>query len=294
MKEIKLTDKILNLTHKDLDGVVCSILLKNLFKNITIITTNFEDINKYLVTIDYNKYDWVFVTDLHPMSIEYLENPKIILLDHHSSAKEFHDPSKNRFVISKNACGSNVTKRFLERYFKIDLSKFNSLVYLTKDFDLWIHNNKKSKMLNELFYRYWEEKFSERFADGNTRFTKDEINYIRKKIYNFNEIYNNLEIYELPKIKGCLITPNDFSNDCCDKLLKSGYKVVISLIPKSKHVSIRHSIENFHMGNFLKLLKLGGGHHIAAGFTEDDFSTVQERVEKFVNTLSEIIIFEED
>ena len=75
---------------------------------------------------------------------EYLKNPKIILLDHHESALDLHDPSKNRFVIP-SMCGAKLTQRFLERCFNLDLSKFDNLIYLTQDYDLWIHSNKKSK-----------------------------------------------------------------------------------------------------------------------------------------------------
>lgn len=293
MKEIKLTDKVICFTHKDLDGTLAGMLLETLFKNITTIYTNFDDINKHLAVLDYKKYDWVFLTDIHPESKELLNNPKIILLDHHTSAKSFHDPQNNRFVLTK-VCGAMVVKRFLERYFKVDLSKFNSLCYLTDDFDRWIHNNKKSKMINELYFRYWEDKFKERFKDGDTRLTQDEIKYIRRRMEEFKIVWKELEIYELPQINGCFIIVEDFLNDVCDKLIKeNGYNVVIAMNPKSKHTSIRHNIQKFNMGGFLNFLGIGGGHEVACGFTEDDFASAQERINKFVKVLSEIVVFEE-
>jgi len=294
MKEIKITDRICNLYHKDLDGISCNILLSNVFKKITSISTNFNDINKYLITLDYSKYDWIFITDLHPKDVEYLNNPKIILLDHHSSALEFHNPSKNRYVVC-SICGAKLVKRFLERYFKINLSKFNNLIYLTNDYDLWIHNNKKSKMLNELFFKYWDDKFRERFFDGSTRFIKEEILWLRKRIKEFKEVYNNLEIYNFPNVNGCMIITENFSNDCCEKLLKEEeYNIVLSMNPKNKHVSVRHNILNFHMGNFLKMLDLGGGHAQAAAFNDDNFNTTEKNIKKFIKNINEIIIFKEN
>lgn len=290
MKEIKITDKILNCSHKDLDGCVSNLLVCSVFKNTTSIFTNFEEINNYLVTINYDKYDWIILTDIHPMNEEYLKNPKIILLDHHESALDLHDPSKNRFVIP-SMCGAKLTQRFLERCFNLDLSKFDNLIYLTQDYDLWIHSNKKSKLLNELFFHYWEDKFKQRFANGSTRFTKDEIEYLRYKIKEFNKVFDTLEIHEIPQINGCMIVTDAFLNDCCEKLLKNDYNFVISLNPKNKHISIRHNIENFNCGNFLKLLDLGGGHAQACGLTEDNFATAQERIEKFIEALSQILIF---
>lgn len=293
MKEIKLTDKVMLITHSDFDGCVSAILIESLFKNITTIYTNFDDVNKHLAVLDYKKYDWVILTDIHPESKELLNNPKIILLDHHSSAKQFHDPQNNRFVITK-CCGALVVKRFLERYFKVDLSKFSSLCYLADDFDRWIHNNKKSKMINELYYRYWNEKFKERFKDGDTRLTQDEIKYIRRRMEEFKAVWKDLEIYELPQINGCFIIVEDFLNDVCDKLIKEqGYNVVIAMNPKNKHISIRHNIPQFNMGGLLSYLEIGGGHPEACGFTEDDFSTAQERINMFVKILSQLVVFEE-
>jgi nanoRNase/pAp phosphatase (c-di-AMP/oligoRNAs hydrolase) len=82
-----------------------------------------------------------------------------------------------------------------------------------------------------------------------------------------------------------MISTEPFLNDCCHKLLEEeGYKIVFNVNPRTKHISVRHNIENFHVGEFLQKLNLGGGHQFAGAFSSDDFSTIKKRVNFFVDS----------
>jgi hypothetical protein len=78
LKKINLTDKILNITHSDLDGVGCSIVLKNVFNDIEIKKTTYSKINSLLKSINYSLYDWVNSLQ-YPLAVK-ATRPDIIVM----------------------------------------------------------------------------------------------------------------------------------------------------------------------------------------------------------------------
>jgi len=284
------TDRILNIHHNDLDGAVSCIVLKNSFYHVEEIDCQFGDVDRLMKRVDYKKFDWVFLTDIHPEDPNSLNlSDNIVLLDHHDSAKDLHNPEKFRWVIS-TVCGAKLTKRFCEKVFPdLDLSHLNNLVTLTNDYDLWTHNIKKSRFLNEVFTKYFSTKFIERFKDGSTRFTDDEILYLRSRRKEFIKVCNNLDVTDLEKINGCIVVNQYFLNDVCERLMKeAGYRIVFSVNPKNSHTSIRHNIPNLHIGDLLKELQIGGGHKDAGAITEDSLVNLKTKVELIESMLFEL------
>ncbi len=281
MKKIKRTDRVLNISHCDLDGTVCQILLKQVFDNIEFINCQFYEIDDMLIKIvnKYN-YDFIILTDIHPEKEELLDiSDNIILIDHHKSVINYHNPTKKRFIVPK-FCGAKLVKSFCEHYFDIDLSAYNEMVKLTNDYDLWIHEFPKSKQLNRIFWYYFHTEFRFRFANGNIDFTKDEQDYITKKEIEFQNKIDNLKIYELDDVNGCLIKSDPFIDETCDYLLKKeNYNIVFAVNNKNNRVSVRHNIEDFNVGELLKELNLGGGHPMAAGMK---INNLKEDINKIV------------
>jgi len=266
--------KILSISHYDMDGQGCAIVLANVFKNIKFITATFTNIDGIIKNTDFSEYDLVFMTDVYPKDIELLDDiPNLILLDHHETNKS-HEPSNNRYVIT-DICGAMITKNYIESKLNVDLSHLNSLIYLINDYDMWIHNNKKSKMLNELYYWYRGDKFRERFMSGNTRLLPNEIDYIKKQKKKFLETYNELEVFDFDKINGCFfIFDFNFVNDLCEKLLKEEkYDVVFCQNPRTGNISVRTNIRpDINLGETFTELELGGGHCSSAGLRGIDNS----------------------
>lgn len=287
MKKINRTDKILSVSHYDLDGVVSQIILKAVFKNITFVNSKFgPELHRLLESIDYYIYDWVILTDIHPDDFDLLNlSNNILLLDHHESAKELNDP-KNKKIILTKFCGAAVTKYFFENYFKMNLNKFNSIVKYTNDYDLWIHNWRKSIHFNWLFWKYHPLRFRNEFSDGRIKFTDWEIDYLKKQEIKLKKIVNNVKIYDFKNTKAGLIQYNSFLNETSDYLLKKkGYKLIISLDNKNKKVSIRHNMINVHIGNILKENSWGGGHKEAGGMADTDVYKLQENVDNLISYL---------
>ena len=289
MKKILKTDNILSISHKYCtDGSTCQILLSNVFNNITFRNATYFEIDNVLDTTNFDQYDRVFLTDISPSDVRYLDlSDKIVLLDHHGTAEEYSDPKKMRYVLTENSA-SKLTKNFLESYFNISLSYLNDLVHVVNDYDLWIHNNFKGRFLNELFFFYWETKFRKRFISGDTRFTEKEVKFLRKRKQQFIELYNSLTVHDLPRIKGCFFKENQFVNDLSDKLMNDeGYKIVFCQKPRLKNISVRSRIDEVHIGNVLKDLGIGGGHHDAGGINSMDIADVEKNLFKIEEIIYE-------
>lgn len=266
LNKINKNSKVLNISHADFDGISSSIVLSNFFKDIICKQATFSNIDDILKEIKYNDFDLVLVTDCFPKDPEVLNiSDKILCLDHHPQSVELCN-MKNIIAVPDN-CGAVLTRNWVEAVFYCDLSHLNELLKYTNDYDLWIHNHSKSKMIETLFWKYEFDKFKERFMSGNVRFTKDEIEYLKNKRNDFRNTYDNLEVFELETINGCFCFVKEFINDIADRLLmKDGYEIAIVQNVNNNHTSIRTKDDNVHIGNILQELDIGGGHPKSGGF----------------------------
>jgi oligoribonuclease NrnB/cAMP/cGMP phosphodiesterase (DHH superfamily) len=267
MKIISRDSKVLNFTHLDWDGSMCSIILGHVYQNLNIIDTSFYKIDALMESLDYSNYDYVILTDIHPDNKELLNlSDNIIMIDHHESAIEYNNPSKMHYVIP-GVCGAVLTKRFVEKMYGIKLSFLDEIVKYTNDYDMWELKYPRSKLLNDvMFYLYRPKKFREKFFDGRTNFTSEEEDWLKQRDIKFAELYDSLDVYEFDKIPGCITESREFINEICHKLMEEeGYKFVVVRNPSSGRVSIRHNIDELDIGTFLKEKGWGGGHCYAGG-----------------------------
>jgi oligoribonuclease NrnB/cAMP/cGMP phosphodiesterase (DHH superfamily) len=291
MKKIDRNSKILSLSHNDLDGVTAQIVLGHVFENIDYLNTSYFRIDDVMQSINFKKYDWVFLTDISPSEMYLMElSDNIVLLDHHETAKKFHDPKNMRFV-TENMCAAKFTKKFVEKYYNISLHELNDLVRLTNDYDMWIHKDPLSKQINDLmFYRYHPDKFRELYFDGHTTFTQDEIYWLEERKKKFQQIYDSLNAYEFDTIKGCLVESKEFINEIAEKLMKEeSYRIVFIRNPSHGRVSIRHNLgKQLNMGAILEQNKWGGGHAESAGLMCNNDVEFKQRVDALEKIIYEV------
>ena len=286
MKKIPRDSKILCITHNDWDAAVCSIILNAVYSNITFVYLNFQKVDDFMRSLDYNLYDFIILADINPTDHSLVNDDRIIILDHHHSATALNNPSKMHFIIEEH-CASWLCKKFVEKMYNVDLSYLNSMVYLVNDYDLYTLKNGKSKLLNDLmFFKFGCRKFREEFKNGRTRFKPEEILWLRERREEFKKKWNELEAFDFDLINGCIVEANSFLNEIADKLLKEEeYKIVLIRNPSNGRVSLRHKIDNFDAGTYLKEKGFGGGHPQAAGvitFDERDFQMKAKEIEKYI------------
>lgn len=283
---INPTSKILLWSHKGcLDGAACQLIIETIFKNCTTKLVSYSNIVIEISKTNFKEYDYVLFTDICPPDITLLDGiNNFIILDHHESTRKFHNPKRNIFI-SKKYSGAKLTKLFFEKLFKIKLSHLDRIVEAVNNYDLWLPNKRLGEKLNTLFFEYWNEKFIDRFKDGNLNFTNEELKIIESKERKIQQDYDSLEVFEFSKINGCMISVINSVNNLCEKLLEDGYKIVINRNPKTGNNSIRSRIENFNVGNYLKTKNYGGGHATAGGFHEKNFTLFQDKVKQIVKDL---------
>jgi oligoribonuclease NrnB/cAMP/cGMP phosphodiesterase (DHH superfamily) len=275
MVKISLDAKILNISHSDLDGAGCSIILANVFKNIEFNFCQYYNIDRYMEVIDYSQYDFVIITDVHPEKEASLDlSDKIILIDHHQSP--YHNPAKNRYVISdKGVSATKLVMHWCEQMYDVSLSHLYMLMKYINDYDMWILKYPKSKMLNDLlFHKYKCDGFLNAFLNGRVTFTKEERVLLIKLNNQFNELYDNLVVHPIGRIKGCIVFQYEFINEVASKLMTSFDEidlVVITDIGK-RTASVRTTSEEVNLGMIFQNLKWdrSGGHPKTAGFYVED------------------------
>jgi len=249
MKKISVNSKVLSISHNDLDGVGCSILLSAVFSDIEYMVCSYYNINEELLKIDHNDYDWIFITDISPTIDELLDRlPNSILLDHHQTALWLHDPKKNRYI-NTNYSGTLLTKKFLDKMYGPDmLLRYRKLSVLINDYDLWIHKYPESKHLNDIYGLH-----------------------IRTTEQKFNDMYDNLEILEFDTINSCFFMSDTLVNELSQKLMQEeGYDFVFFNTTKNYKISVRSVMDDFNFGEYFKELGIGGGHSKAAGINIDN------------------------
>lgn len=265
MKKIPRDARILSVSHNDLDGVGCQILLGGVFKNIEYRNCSYFNIDKELMTINGEDYDYVFVTDISPKIHEILDGfDNLILIDHHQNAKNV--PEKNLFV-NKKYSATFLTNHFLTKmYGKEKVQRYSKLVTLINDYDMWILKYKGSKALNDLFSMYNAQKFRERFRSGKLSLTQAEKTYLQGIQDKFDKLYDEIVVEEFETINACWFESDIFVNEISHKLMvEEGYDCVMFNTLKNYKVSIRSKMDDFNFGLYLQEKNLGGGHKKAAG-----------------------------
>lgn len=285
-KILNRNNRILSLSHKDLDGVGCSIVLQNIYKNIEFKSLKYGEVDSFLKTVNFKNYDCVILTDISPEHIETFDlSDKIFLLDHHETAVKYHCPEKNRLINTKNSA-SVFVKEFFEKLFNLDFYYLNDLISIIDDFDLWKLQDPRSKFFNELYFKMYESDFRRRFGNGNTKLTQEEIDYVLQRKKEFNKLYENLDIYEFDSINACFVISTNFINDICHKLMEEkGYQLTICINPKSRSCSVRTKEDCLDVGKVLEILGLGAGHKKSAGFRlleNEEPSTKIDMIEKYL------------
>lgn len=214
---------IANLTHWDLDGIVCHLLLKRLSPNIRSYGCGYgkleKNVNRIILDKNIFLFDVVFVTDL-AISIELSkllhENFKTtFLFDHHETTSLIQNdlnPLYSNTYIDTSKCGASIVFDILHKKIKGTISektfqKIERLVELTNTYDLWKVDSKdfsEAYYLNSMFWMYGWSAFLERFFDGYEGLTKNELDFATTDLKKRIELFKNLKKWFLGIINAFL------------------------------------------------------------------------------------------
>ena len=274
--------KILSISHTDMDGAGCTIVLKNVFDNVINLHVGYNNLDVDLMNaISNHEYDMIFTTDinLRKEHINILKTAKkpFVHIDHHDDKDGIHN-GKN-IIVDNTYCGAKLTKEFLEKTLGVDLSHLNELVDTIDDYDRWQDKKPLSKPLNYLFGMYGMAQFIYRFKDGFVpqEITEPEKSYITKKIKNLKTSFETIKktMIQSPNSNIAIIFPElKTCSEMCDRTMKAGYANVVFYIDlKTFACGARTILDDLNLGKVLSKIGIGGGHPMAAGF---DFKAITQ------------------
>ena len=262
------TKTVLLITHDNcMDGMGCQLLMEKTFENIIVLKSSPQKVNGLIENLDADKYDSIVLADISTTNEEFLSKDNVMLIDHHDTAQELHDPDNLIFVYNFE-CGTKLLHRVLEASFRERLKKYSELVDLINDYDLWIHKDERSKKLAKTFYsRNSDDEFASRFWNFKVSFTEEEEARFEEQRLEYEAVYNQLEIFELDKTLTAFAIYGEYNNDLCHDIMeRNGMRVAILFNTGTRCASIRTVDEEIHLGEMMKEYGTGGGHPMAAGF----------------------------
>ncbi len=276
---------ILHITHNDLDGAGCAILVKKCFEMVNTAYLNYDEVDSYLEE-NYKTYDKIIITDVTPSKakIEKLKNKmNLTLIDHHKSTEvlkkydfTIHSLEKSATLLTYEWLISNNHK----------IEEYNELAECINDYDLWLMKRDDSLKMNMLFTLIGIGKYVERFVNNpSVKFNETEqylleienenqekyISQATNNTYFFRDKFGNsvavvfAERYN-SELGNYLVTNEDVD-----------YTIIINA--QKNKISLRSKTEVDISG--IAVDNGGGGHKNAAGFSTDfDFC-----LEKFLKEI---------
>lgn len=275
--------KIAIWTDNDLDGAASALALKLIYKHkadtFFIKDTNDHDLVGYIkgwITQNYELYDRIFITDLFVPDelIPYIDKPKVVVIDHHTSHIEVSHRYKNATVCIQayTSCVKLIWDKFNKNR-AIDNPEIDTLFNIVDDYDSYQLKYNETLKLNAVYHSFNKprvDKFIERFEEGFNDFNIQEQNAI-KLYYNKLKDQLNTVTYYTGSLKGYKVVSccADFAiNELAHfSLKKFNADIAFIVMPNTMSVSIRKNKDrcDINLAKLAEILCDGGGHVYAAG-----------------------------
>lgn len=169
---------ILHITHNDMDGAGCAILIKKCFDKVHTAYLNYHEVDEYLQE-NYKMYDKVIITDVSASIgvIEKLKNKcNLTLIDHHKTSENL-----KKFDFTIHEMDRSATKLTYEWLVNAghDIKDYEGMVECINDYDIWLMQRADSLTMNILFTLIGIGRFVNRFIDNPSDiFTAQEAMYL--------------------------------------------------------------------------------------------------------------------
>jgi oligoribonuclease NrnB/cAMP/cGMP phosphodiesterase (DHH superfamily) len=317
----KSNKPFLIICHNDLDGAVSAICIINHIKQkygpqskYILAFKTYKNINQFVERVldDPERYNKIFIADIsvNAFIAENFTN-NVLLIDHHDTAAELKVFENCKVDVSGKHCGASLCYKLLLKDQNLKYEHLTKLVAIARDYDLWLHKlpNNIAKNMNFIYYKYWGEKFCERFENGFDKFNQFEKDFIAEKWKGIQEQLDSATFIDLlvdedaqyhNKVGMYInedphIVNGDVNEVCQYALDVKKYKTIICVIPKRKQLSIRASQEivdkGVHIGKICEDMHVfgftsnGGGHAAAGGANYDTENNLEKLLEVYVDKI---------
>lgn len=283
--------KIKLFTHTDLDGIGCAVVGRIAFGDILDVEyCDYDNVNekvKAFLESDNSEYKDVYITDISVNEevaemIERFISSKVLLLDHHDTAKwlnkydwAFVNDYQDWINGREKSSGTNLFYCYLLQNTCFDGNDdLSDFVELVRQYDTWEwhtkYQNPQAKKLNDLLYIIGRERFTERFIKNSfPGFDSNEwllLELEQEKIDKYIESKSKQVIErEIYGKKVGVVFAERYSSQLGNVLATiNPHLDLIAIVNPSYSVSYRTVKEDVHLGEFAKVFG-GGGHPKASG-----------------------------
>jgi len=272
---------ILHVTHNDLDGVGCAILVRRCYDYVETFYLNYDDVDNFIQN-NYTNYDQLIISDISPSeeTLKYIENHiEVVFIDHHKTSVHLGEYVNTAYIDTK-VCATYLTMKWLEDC-GFNLNEYHDFVDCVNDFDMWHLKRPDSLKMNMLFTILGIDRFKDRFLNNSsTRFSENELLLLELESESLDKYLKNAEknvktFFDKDKCKIGAIFAEKYNSELGNHLIKSlDFDYVFIINPQRGKISIRSKPEIDISGIAVK--NGGGGHRNAAGFsTKFDFGIEQ-------------------
>lgn len=262
----------LHISHNDLDGLGCGVLIKKFMPgNIKTAYLGYDDIDRYIEE-NYHNYDRIIITDVSPQygTVEMLAGEKdVLIIDHHASSDALKDFHFTHHDITK--CATMLTYEYLlQKGFKAE--EYEEFARCINDVDMWFLKREDSLKMSVLFNLMGITRMEERFlSTPYTTFTDTEKlmitleeerrdNYIKKAMRNIETIKDK------DGLTVTVVFAESYASELGNYIISEDISDYVMLInAQSKKVSLRSrkDVDIRHIAE----RNGGGGHKNAAAFS---------------------------
>jgi len=297
---------MIQLTHYDLDGAVCTIILKAIYGKFKYYCCGYEKKDKKIMEIlEREVPQELFVTDfvIDIPNIKKLSKKfDVTYIDHHeeSISNDIGRFVKSTLLKTDQSAALLCYEFFKDQMFLLDTKgRFKKLCEITSDYDLWIHKFKSSYYLNELFWHHGFFNFVDIFDNGFEKFSVEQVNIVESKIKQKIETFKTIEKIEIADstlfLNGdtnSMLILNDigFFHPNCKLYFfydKSTKGIHIRIKTNNSKVNLNSCMDIVFSGN--KSIKTYGGHPYAGAFYMNGEPSLNEIIEVAKSLSSEIL-----
>lgn len=268
------------ITHNDLDGIGCAILMEKVFPDIKTFPIDYRELPKVLPRVlEKAKMDQVYITDIaltEELAKLCDDHGKVQHIDHHVSSKKVSDKYPWSLFDVHN-CATYLLWKLLSQY--ANLEDYKEFVELVDNYDTWGHGTQpteKAKDLNRLLKMLGPDVFAQRFKHKSSVKFNDVEEAIINVDKHMEERYLQDAITHTQAMRDkdgnifLLVAAEQYTSSLGNYLLQqfeeAEYVVILDMLHDKASLRSKGRV------NVADLAKAcgGGGHAKAAGFLMSD------------------------
>jgi len=284
---------ILSISHLDMDGYGCQIVLRKFYGEFQKMNTTYGNIKKYIGILDEiltrTFYDIVYITDLS-FSKEELKELYIVAnkykdtmfyyIDHHIVDIDYKRLITNNFklIITNKASATKLVYKYLSKKYNIKDKELETFIDYINAYDIWLkdkepNNFKIGFFLNEIFWNKGKNYFWSSYKD-NFKIKNSDKDYYKSIIEQKNKLFQKLEkskrimkfddrIFLIYLDKHQSFITIDYPNYLVYIIIKSNGRGSIRFNEKLENYNFMNTLKNKLLD--LEYIGEAGGHELAMG-----------------------------